>query len=275
MPSRAGCILVALTFALLALIGAAQNGRIRQITTDDDSRAADNLATNDGRQLSRRRRHRRAALAHPRLPENSTSSQPSSGMRLDARCHAREHTGYAGDGAVVWGMSFKLRDAGECCAACKAHAAVCGVEGAKGKSWWPDTPSMKCGSDLRKKCTIWTFCPEERCFAFDIHKHGFGECWLKFQSDIPPPDPTSTWRLKDPHFGSQTYPEIMRHAPRKTWPWAVAEDIWPGPMPRFTPWISGALADIGVQVVSAPPNDRWKERWCKKHGPCPGERFDI
>lgn len=108
------------------------------------------------------------------------------------------------------------------------------------------------------------FCPEERCFAFDIHKHEFGECWLKFQKGDDPP----YTRPKDPHEGHNTYPEIMRHAPRKIWPWAVAEDIWTGPMPKLVPWMSGVVAPPEAQIVSSPPNDKWRERWCKKHGPC-------
>ena len=254
-----------------------------------------NSYEDEGRQLGARRRHRRA-VAEARGMHNRTREliplveselrlaahrlrsidgrRPSSGSLLDSRCHAREHTGYAGDGAAVWGLNFKLRDAGECCAACKAHAATCGAPDGRGKSWWSKRPEMKCGR-AEQACTIWTFCPEERCFAFDIHKHGYGECWLKFQAGIPPSNIKSPWKLKDPHFGSQTYPEIMRHAPRKKWPWPVADTIWQGPMPMHVPWISGALADAEVDVVSTAPNDKWKERWCKKHGPCLGEHFDL
>ena len=129
---------------------------------------------------------------------------------------------------------------------------------------------MKCGGDIKHACTIWTWCPgdpafDQRCFAFDIHKHEKGECWLKFQDgDYTKP--------KDPHFGHTTYPEIMRKAPRKTWPWAVSEKIWPWPeMPTFVPWMSGVLADPAVEIVSSPPNDKWRERWCNKFGKHDGE----
>ena len=84
----------------------------------------------------------------------------------------------------MWGLGkpgFHLPDAATCCKACQAHNAVCGQPNARGKSWWPSRPEMHCGSDVSVACTIWTWCPEERCFAFDIHKHEFGECWLKFQ----------------------------------------------------------------------------------------------
>ena len=97
-----------------------------------------------------------------------------------------------------------------------------------------------------------------------MHRHEFGECWLKFQKGEDPP----FTKPKDPHFGHKTYPEIMRHAPRKIWPWNVAEDIWTGPMPKYVPWMSGVLAPAGVTIESSPPNDKWRERWCAKHGPC-------
>lgn len=234
MPSRFLTILaVVCTFLAVAITTA-----YAAPSSGDPTRVEDP----DGRQLRPRRRRR--GLAGARLLHNATTealpsvdaslrgisaslaalSAPRATTTLDARCHAREHTGYAGDGAAVWGLSFKLKDAGECCDACKAHAAVCGSPDGAGKSWWPERPEMKCGRDVKKACTIWTFCPVDRCFAFDIHKHGFGECWLKYQGDDPP-----YTRPKDPHFGHQTYPEVMRNAPRKRWPWPVAEDIWQGP----------------------------------------------
>ncbi len=288
MGSRALIAILGLSIALAAIVGVVFRQKDIMVLLVSDDASAENAAY--GQQLGGRRYRQReiaAALAlhnksRAELSQAESSLRTasaalagsSSGIPLDELCHAHEHTGYSGDGAAVWGLSFKLRDAGECCAACKAHQKTCGVQGGHGTSWWPARPEMKCGPPSQA-CTIWTFCPEERCFAFDIHKHGFGECWLKYQSGIPPTPRTSPWRLKNPHFRGTTYPEIMRHAPRKTWPWPVAEEIWQGPMPLHVPWISGALADAGVELVSAPPNDRWKERWCKKHGPCPGEVFDI
>ena len=44
---------------------------------------------------------------------------------------------------------------------------------------------------------------QERCFAFDIHKHTKGECWLKYQE-------TDATKPKDPHVGHKTYPEVCR-----------------------------------------------------------------
>ena len=180
----------------------------------------------------------------------------------DPTCHTAEHTGYSGDRAVVWGLGkpgFHLRDAGECCKACQAHAATCSKPGAHSKSWWPDRPEMTCGGN--PPCNIWTFCPEERCFAFDIHKHVAGECWLKQQA-------VNHTNPKDPHEGHKTYPNVMRFSPRKIWPWAVAEDIWTGPMPESIPWVSGVLAPADATITSAPPDDKWRRKWCAKHGPC-------
>lgn len=203
------------------------------------------------------------------LAKIDVASPVTAAAVADPKCHAREHTGYSGDGAAVWGLNFKLADAGACCAACQAHAQVCGVRANRGRSWWPSRPDLKCDGRTERACTIWTFCPEERCFAFDIHKHGFGECWLKFQTTGGGPT-----RPKDPHYetgatGQATYyPEIMRNAPRKIWPWAVKEDIWAGPMPERVPWVSGVLAPPDTQIVSAPPDDTWRAKWCQRHGPC-------
>lgn len=147
-----------------------------------------------GRRLGGWRRRRRA-LADARALHNDTAARlPEVAAQLestaatlrmlgrpqldDARCHTRPHTGYSGDGAAVWGLNFKLRDAGECCDACKAHQAVCSAADSQGKTWWPDRPELRCGKNAKQACTIWTFCPQERCFAFDIHKHTFGECWV-------------------------------------------------------------------------------------------------
>jgi len=199
----------------------------------------------------------------PPYPQNATIAPAEALATIDPTCHGEAHRGYAGDGAVVWGLNFKLPSAAECCAACKAHAAVCSSPDSQGKSWWPSKPDMRCPRHHNpvRVCQIWTWCPEERCFAFDIHVHTFGECWLKFQ-DV---DPT---RPKDPHFGHTSYPEAMRRAPRKLWPWAVKEEIWPGEMPQRVPWTSGVIAPAGTVIVSSEPNDRWRERWCSKHGPC-------
>ena len=141
-------------------------------------------------QRRRRRQERAAAMASSAVasappveqpPQQTSQSSNNLTHVADPRCHAAPNTGYAGDGAVVWGLGkpgFHLPDAASCCRACMAHNEICGAENARGKSWWPTRPEMHCGGDRSVACTIWTWCPLERCFAFDIHKHEFGECWL-------------------------------------------------------------------------------------------------
>jgi len=178
----------------------------------------------------------------------------------DPTCHARLHSDYMGESAPVWGLGkpgFHLGTAAECCAACQAHAATCGRKGSESASWWPARPELRCGR--APGCNIWVFCPEDRCFAFDIHVHERGECWLKHQRH-------NITRPKDPHEGHTTFPAAMRRAPRKTWPWAVDPKIWPGNIPIHVPWISGVLAPATEVVVSAPADDRWRRRWCDKYG---------
>ena len=61
---------------------------------------------------------------------------------------------------------------------------------------------------------------------------------------------------------------VRTRASGKIWPWAVKEEIWEGPMPKYVPWMSGVIAPPDTSIVSSPPNDKWRERWCSKHGPC-------
>ena len=112
------------------------------------------------------------------------------------------------------------------------------------------------------------YCPEEQCFAFDIHVHTKGECWLKQQRS--PDGATNLTRPKDPHEGHTTFPAAMRKSPRKVWPWAVDPKIWAGGIPEHVPWISGVLAPADAVVRSAPADDQWRKRWCDKHGPTYG-----
>ena len=74
----------------------------------------------------------------------------------------------------------------------QAHAAVCGKPDSKNKAWWPARPELRCQNN--PGCNLWVFCPEEQCFAFDIHVHTKGECWLKQQAN-------NITRPKDPHEG--------------------------------------------------------------------------
>ena len=157
-----------------------------------------------------------------------------------------------GERAPVWGLGnpgFHLKDAGECCKACQAHAAVCGQPGNQAKSWWPARPELKCGGN--PGCNIWVYCPEEQCFAFDIHVHTKGECWLKQQRS--PDGATNLTRPKDPHEGHTDLPAAMRKSPRKVWPWAVDPKIWAGGIPEHVPWISGVPRPPTPSCAARPP----------------------
>ena len=152
------------------------------------------------------------------LEEEARSGGLANTTVADPTCHAKANAGYAGDGAVVWGTNFHTADAAECCRACQAHARVCGRPDSAQRSWWPDKPRLLCGK--ASGCNIWSFCPgspevADQCFAFDIHRHARGECWLKLQRATPE-------RPKDPFMGHTTFPAAMRAAPRRQWPFAVA-----------------------------------------------------
>ena len=151
----------------------------------------------------------------------------------DQTCHARLHTDYMGEQAPVWGLGnpgFHLDSPAECCAACQAHAASCGQGSAsRGKSWWPARPELRCGN--APACNLWVYCPVDQCFAFDIHVHKKGECWLKQQRRFDGLGPNVT-APKDPHEGHQTFPQAMRNSPRSIWPWAVDPKIWAGGIPE-------------------------------------------
>lgn len=149
----------------------------------------------------------------------------------------------------------------------QAHARACGRPGSAAVSWWPDRPRLTCGR--APACTMWSFCPgssevKNQCFAFDVHKHLRGECWLKQQRG-------EATRPKDPFFNHTFFPPAMRAADRASWPFAVPSRIWPGPVPERISWTSGVLAPAEEEIISAPPNDRWWERWCARHGPCENE----
>jgi hypothetical protein len=81
-----------------------------------------------------------------------------------------------------------------------------------------------------------------------------------------------------PHVHMSTCPHVdmdMEAVPtrartrcRRTqvWPWAVEEKLWAGGIPKEVPWISGVIAPADAEIVSAPADDRWRKRWCDKHG---------
>ena len=89
---------------------------------------------------------------------------------------------------------------------------------------------------------MWSFCPgssevKNQCFAFDVHKHLRGECWLKQQRG-------EATRPKDPFFNHTFFPLAMRAADRASWP------------------LCGALADLARPGSRTHLVDLWRPRAC-------------
>ena len=201
-------------------------------------------------------------VVHVAPAEPESASAQEAPAPPDA-CHTHRHADYQGDMAVVWGMNFKVNTSAECCAACAAHAEICGTSDAEGKPFHPAAPHP-CGNKPHETCNMWVWCEsggaavENRCFSFDIHRHFKGECWLKRQAD-----PTR------PTVGDDgTYPAEMRAAPRAIWPWAVETEIWPWEMPEKVHWTSGVLLPPGTAEEVKPQPAANFVRWCDAHGPC-------
>ena len=85
------------------------------------------------------------------------------GVTTPKMCGEEPHSDPGGY-AVVWGASHKKASAAECCDACAVHAA---------------DPTNK------RPCNSWVFCHSlPYCWSLDTGNwHGFGECWLKHQTD--------------------------------------------------------------------------------------------
>ena len=119
-------------------------------------------------------------------------------------CHAREGFDIAGDAAYVWGLSFNVGSAAECCAACAAQQKICSQSGSRGKPFWKasrrERTQGRC-SGAPGVCNAWVFCPgsddtrgaEDRCFSYTIHNHTKGECWLKvcMRAPVASPPPSA------------------------------------------------------------------------------------
>ena len=64
-------------------------------------------------------------------------------------------------------------------------------------------------------------------------------------------------------------PLRMRRAPRRDWPWAVAENVWPWEVPEKIAWQAGIVARKGAPVWRGARKPDWHHKFCKgKHGPC-------
>ena len=174
-------------------------------------------------------------------------------------CHARDGLDLSGDAAYVWGLNFHVSTASQCCEACAAHRAMCGTPNSKGKAFWDDSGrQLRCGRGPGK-CNAFVFCAAAQCFSYDIHVHRQGECWLKHESNIT-----------HPMAAGPTLPKAMREAPRRHWPWAVSEKVWPAAQPpERNQWQSGIIAEASnTKVWSHLRLPGWHKRFCNKHGPC-------
>ena len=143
-------------------------------------------------------------LAGP--PADAFTSAVDTGAALPVKenlsCHARDGFDISGDAAFVWGLSFHVKSASQCCRACAQHQRLCGKgEESQGKVFTED--GRKCTSRRSRTCNAWVFCGGPRCFSYDVHNHTFGECWLKHESNEPRPIAVGP-----------TLPLAMRTAPR-------------------------------------------------------------
>ena len=103
-----------------------------------------------------------------RLVVNHTATSFSL-TNMDPSCGAEDALDLDGP-ALSWGIDFRVKNAGECCAACKAKTSASGD---------------------KNTCNSWVFCPggehTSECWAPDIWNHTIGECWLKVQANRDEP----------------------------------------------------------------------------------------
>lgn len=190
------------------------------------------------------------------------------GLDEGLSCHAREGYDIAGDDAYVWGLGFNVESAAECCAACAAQRRHCGRQNSRGKEFWRasrrDRTRGRCNGKPNV-CNAWVFCPggdvagaTDRCFSYTIHNHTKGECWLKHESNE-----------SYPVAAGPTLPLRMRRAPRRDWPWAVAENVWPWEVPERVQWQAGIVARREAPIWKGTRLPEWHGKFCRgKHGPC-------
>lgn len=180
----------------------------------------------------------------------------------DLSCHGRRHFDLSGDAAFVWGLSFHVADEVECCQACAAHRRTCSAPDSQGKTFWTAslarTYKAKCGKPGGKLCNAFVYCPDERCFSYTPHNHSRHECWLKHEPN-----------LTHPIAHGPSFPAEMRRAPRKDWPWAVGESVWPGEPPELVQWSTGLVVPRSERVWTTNIMPSWHTKFCTgKYGPC-------
>jgi hypothetical protein len=181
-------------------------------------------------------------------------------------CHGRRGYDISGDAAFVWGLTFHVKDEVECCRACAAHRIHCAEPDSHGKVFWrtslnypKDKPQTgRCGRARTRLCNAFVYCPAERCFSYTPHNHSLHECWLKHEPNVT-----------HPIAHGPDFPPEMRHAPRKSWPWAVSNVTWPGLPPERVQWIAGLVLPIKERVWVQPQMPSWFVNFCSgKFGPC-------
>ena len=181
-------------------------------------------------------------------------------------CNARDAMDLSGDAAFVWGSTFHVASAAECCEACAAHRSLCGPNASRGKKakkghveyWDTGTHKLRCGPASRGRCNAFVFCAAEQCFSYDVHVHKKGECWLKHEPNVTAPI-----------AAGPTLPKAMREAPRAQWPWAVSTTVWPAEQPpERIQWQSGIVARKETATWKNARLPGWHKRFCNQHGPC-------
>ena len=121
-------------------------------------------------------------------------------------CGTEHNADYDGTRAWNWGLdkSQHVKDPAACCAKCRAH----------------------------ESCNSWVFCPDDRCFAPDVHKHQRGECWLKNQLDPASPSVnmrgayTAKYRARHGHHHAPPMVQWISGTIRRTHP--ATNGTWSG-----------------------------------------------
>lgn len=145
------------------------------------------------------------------------------GVTTPAMCGEEPHSDPGGY-AVVWGAGHVKASASECCDACAAHAA---------------DPKNR-----ERPCNSWVFCHTlPYCWSLDTgNHHGYGECWLKHQTDPTRPlygqRGKFTEEFRRQHADAHKTGKMPDGTPRNL------------SVPTHVPWtggIMGAVVDLGVR----------------------------
>lgn len=94
-------------------------------------------------------------------------------------------------------------------------------------------PARTGGPFAKLPCNAFAFCTEETCFEPDAHKHGRGDCWLKFTE--APAAPEVNMRGRHPEAFMRRHPDA----------------------PERTQWHSGVLLPKGAWLT----NGTWSPRY--------------